>query len=67
MHKGSVRTWHLSKHISQSPKNLPAQSCWQEGVLLKEVSPHSWGHSWNKHAQILKQREKVTHQFLNCS
>lgn len=52
-------TWHLSKHVSQSPESLPVQlhSVGHEGAFQEEVHPHPLRHRcWDENTQILTNR-----------
>lgn len=54
-------TWHLSKHVSQSPESLHFHPVWHKRAFQEEVHPHSLSHGrWDENTQILGRRQKHT-------
>lgn len=57
--RNKAHTWHLSKHICQSPESLPVQfhSVGQKGAFQEEVHPHPLRHvCWDENTQILQEQ-----------
>ncbi len=56
--RNNANTWHLSKHVGQSPESLPVQfhSVGHEGAFQEEVHPHPLRHGcWDENTQILQE------------